>query len=145
MDQMARAHPRLGAAERRMKVYPVVQDFIYREPGQDAAVEDRPSARSKGGADEYRHQRRQPCAKREDRARVAMVNVMDRSHESREPMAHPAVDRILKKGPAKESRAEKSGESENPGSTNRRGHINIVEPRTTPAQSACADGIRLRE
>ena len=58
MDQMARAHPRLGAAERRMKVYPVVQHFIDREPGQDAAVEDRPSASSKGGADEYRQQRR---------------------------------------------------------------------------------------
>ena len=74
-----------------------------------------------------------------------MVNVMDRSYESRKPMAHPAMDRILKEGPGEEPRAEKSDQSENSDGTNHARHINMVEPRTTPAQSACADGIRLRE
>lgn len=139
MDQMARAHPGLGAAERSAKVDPVVQHFIDREPGQGATVKNRPFARAKGCADKHWQQRRQPCAKREDRARVAMVNVVDRSHESREPMAHPAVDRILKEAPGDEACAEKSDKSENSDGTNRARHTNMVEPRTTPAQSACAN------
>lgn len=66
-----------------------------------------------------------------------MVNVMDRSHERRKPMAHPTVNRILKEGPGEEAGAEKSDDTENSGGTNHARHTNMVEPRTTPVQSTC--------
>src|ERR1700747_216450 len=66
-----------------------------------------------------------------------MVNVVDRSHEGREPMAHPAVDRVLKEGPGEEASGEKSDKSESFDGTNHARHINMVEPRRMPAQSGC--------
>jgi hypothetical protein len=59
-----------------------------------------------------------------------MVDVVEWSHESCEPMAHPAVDRILQEGPGEEPSAEKSDDRE------RIEHANIVRQWTTRAQSS---------
>src|ERR1700730_11489049 len=100
MDQVTSAQPGLRAAGGGAEVHPVVEYFVGGEPGQNAGVKDGPAARSAGGTDEYRQQSRQPGAEGEDGAGVVMVNVVKRSHEGREPMAHPAVNSILKEGPA---------------------------------------------
>src|SRR5258705_2721184 len=69
-----------------------------------------------------------------------MVDVVEWSYKGGEPMAHPAVDHVLKKGPGEEPRAEQSEQSDNSnGGTTHTRHIIMVKPRATRAQSACAN------
>lgn len=131
MDQMASAHPFLGAASRGAKVDSVMHYLVDRESGQDAPVKKRPTVRSADHAEEYRQQGWQPRTQREDRPGVTMMDLMERAREGREPMAHPAVDRVLKESPGEESRAKKSEESDD---TNRPEHSNIVRRRRSGAQ-----------
>src|ERR1700685_2366652 len=58
-----------------------------------------------------------------------MVHVMERSYEGGDPMAHPAVDRVLQEGPGEKSRAEQSRD------TNSVEHTSIVKLPTLRAQS----------
>jgi hypothetical protein len=131
MDQMASAHPFLGAASWGAKVDSVMHYLVDRESGQDAPVKKRPTVRSADHAEKYRQQGWQPRAQREDRAGVTMMDLMERAREGREPMAHPAVDRVLKESPGEESRAEESEESDD---KNRPEHSNIVRRRRSGAQ-----------
>ncbi len=79
MDQVMGAQARFDRRQPGRKVNPVVNHFVSRKTGQQSQVEDHDGAKSKRNEQNHGDQRgRKPGADCEYRARVAMVNGMDR-------------------------------------------------------------------
>ena len=103
MRQMPPAHPLLEPVRGMRKMNPVVNHLIENEP-TDESIKRKNTRRITENRSRRKCNRchRYPRADSEHRMRIPMMNRVQRSSESAEPMPEPSVNRILNESPGQD-------------------------------------------